>query len=363
MKWQKYGPDVIPMWVADMDFATSRVVTDALAQRIEHPIFGYTVPPDSLFDAAAQYCQTHHAWQIERDSIVWLPGMLSALVAACDVVGPAGNEIIVFPPVYYPLLDIPIKVGKKRIDVPMQLKDNTWHIDFEILEASINKNTSAILISSPHNPMGVMFSANDLTRLVELCHANNIYLISDEIHCDLILHRKKKHINASVAAGDLHKSVITMMSPGKTFNLAGSNCAFVSITDDTLRKKFTDKCLYQIPHPPVLSYTAAEAVYRHGWDWHKELIAYLRANHDYLLEEINNLPGLSMNPLDATYLAWIDTSELQVANAHELFLTAGVGLSPGTQFADGNYQRLNFACSRTQLSNALQRMSEAIAKI
>jgi len=351
------------MWVADMDFATASVITDALAHRIQHRVFGYTLPPESLFNAVASYCQTHHNWQLDRDCIVWSPGMLSALIAACDVVGPAGNEIIVFPPIYYPLLDIPEKVGKKRIDVDMQLKDNRWQINFPQLEASINKNTSAILISSPHNPMGVMFSANDLTRLIELCHVNNIYLISDEIHCDLILHHQKQHTTVAVAAGDLHKSVITMMSPGKTFNLAGSNCAFISITDAALRKKFTDKCLYQVPHPTTLAFTAAEAAYRHGWTWHKELIAYLRANHDYLLEEINKMPGLSMSPLEATYLAWIDTSALPVPDAHELFLNAGVGLSPGSQFADNNYQRLNFACSRTQLGNAVERMRDAIDKL
>ncbi len=359
------------MWVADMEFATPKVITDALKERIEHPIFGYTAAPLTLVSAVTDYCANRHNWTIDANCLYWVPGVLPALTAACQVVAKKGtraeeNEIIVFPPVYHPLLEIPEKLGQTRVDVPMIYSNGQWSLNFELLEASITNKTVAILLSSPHNPMGVMFTAEELYQLASLCTERKIVLISDEIHCDLILHDDKKHIPTALAAAEHHHSVITIMSPSKTFNVAGANCSFAHITDPCLLKKFQHECHYTVPLVPTLSYTVAEAAYANGWQWHSELIDYLRANHDYLHAAINDIDGLSMDRIDATYLAWIDTrhltKNLKLDDTNAFFTHAGVGLSPGSQFGDSNYQRLNFACSRKQLEEGVDRIRQAIAK-
>jgi len=361
IKWKKFADGIIPMWVADMEFATPRVVTQALAERIEHPIFGYTSAPDSLVEAVTDYCKQKHQWTIDTDCLYWIPGVLPALTAACQIAGKPGDEIIVFPPVYHPLLEIPEKIGKKRVDVPLLYGDGTWTIDFDSLQEAFTNKTVAILLSSPHNPMGVMFSEDELFKLAKLCAEKNVLLISDEIHCDLILLKEKKHIPTALAAKEHHESVITIMSPSKTFNLAGANCSFAHITDPVWLKKFGAECHYTVPLVPTLSYTAALAAYSDGWQWHSELIEYLRSNHDYLHSAINNTEVLSMDRLDATYLAWIDTRQLMTEDANDFFKDAGVGLSPGSQFGNKNYQRLNFACSRAQLEEGVDRMLKAIS--
>jgi len=282
------------MWVADMEFATPEAVTQALSKRIEHPVFGYTSAPPSLVSSVAAYCTNKHQWTIDTECLSWIPGVLPAVTAAVQIAGDPGDEIIVFPPVYHPLLEIPDKTGKTRIDVPLVYKINEhlnkdkdsnqgrWTIDFDSLEAAFTSRTVAILLSSPHNPMGVMFTEDELYKLAALCTEKNVLLVSDEIHCDLILSEEKRHIPTALAAREHSQCVITIMSPSKTFNLAGANCSFAHITDPDLLKKFNRECLYTVPLVPTLSYTAAEAAYSEGWEWHRELINYLRGNHDYL---------------------------------------------------------------------------------
>lgn len=355
------------MWVADMELATPSAVTDALSERVKHPIFGYTSAPASLIDCVADYCATRHSWNINPDDdCCWIPGVLPALTAACRIAGNSGDEIIVLTPVYHPLLQIPEKVGKKRVDVPMlymvdeQTRSGSWSIDFDALQNAFTSRTAAMLLSSPHNPMGVMFTSDELYKLSALCASNNVLLVSDEIHCDLVLSKTKKHIPTALAAKEHQESVLTIMSPSKTFNLAGANCSFAHTTNTDVLNKLSEECLYTVPHPPTLSYIAAEAAYKNGWQWHGELIEYLRGNHDHLHKVINATDLLSMDKLDATYLAWIDTSKLMSEDANDFFIEAGVGLSPGSQFGNKNYQRLNFACNREQLDEGVNRILTAI---
>ncbi len=360
IKWHKFDKDVIPMWVADMEFATPDAVTKALHERIDHPILGYTTAPDSLVSVVNQYCLNRHSWSIDNECLSWVPGVLPAITALCQLAGQPGDEIISFPPVYHPLLEIPIKTGRKRIDVPMLYRDHTWHIDFASLENAFTDKTAALLLSSPHNPMGIVFTEEELYRLAALCTEHNVMLVSDEIHCDLILNKTKKHIPTALAAKEFSQCVATIMSPSKTFNLAGANCSFAHIARPEWLEKFNTEINYTVPLVPTLSYVAAEAAYSSGWEWHEQLISYLRGNHAYLVDRINNTDGLSMDPVDATYLAWIDTRKLGIGDAYEFFKNAGTGLSPGSQFGDKNYQRLNFACSRSQLESGVSRMIDAV---
>ncbi|OED39192.1 hypothetical protein AB833_16810 [Chromatiales bacterium (ex Bugula neritina AB1)] len=361
IKWNKY-PDtnVIPMWVADMEFAVEAKIIEAMNNRLEHPVIGYTSAPPELITSVVDYLSDKHSWSIDRDWLVWLPGVVPGVAAACTMAGNAGDEILVFTPIYHPLLQIPPMKDRDRVDVPLQYVDKRWTIDFNAFERAITKRSKMLLLCSPHNPTGTLFSDDELRRVVEICAANNILLVSDEIHCDLVLHKTKTHCPTGRVATDLQNHVLTLMSPSKTFNLAGSNCSFAVIPDATIRERFTKACLYTVPIVPTLSYVAAQAAYRHGWAWHEGLIDYLRGNLDTLRSAVNELPLLSMDDTEATYLGWINTSEMPVADPHEFFLKAGVGLSPGAQFGDANFQRLNFACTREQLNQAIEKISRAV---
>lgn len=371
LKWDKYkGTDVIPMWVADMDFDISPRIIEFMKQRLDHAVLGYTKATAGLNEAVQSYLLSHHGWSIDPDWLVWVPGVVPALAVACDTAGEPDDEILVFTPVYHPLLLLPPKKKRNRVDIPLHYQRNNgehnsgrWTIDFDAFERAITKKSRILLLCSPHNPVGMMFSREELRRVVDICHANNIIIISDEIHCDLVLHPSRKHIPTAVAAEELSDQVVTLMSPSKTFNLAGANASFAVIPDPQRRKLFADACLYTVPIVPTLSYTAAEAAYRHGWDWHGQLIEYLRENLAIIKDTVDATPGLWMNDTEATYLAWINTSELPVDDAFEFLQQAGVGLSPGAQFGDSDYQRLNFACSQHQLNQGLERIREAIDKL
>ena len=370
IKWEKYkDSDVIPMWVADMEFETAPEIIDGIRQRLDHAILGYTRAPQSLNETVQSYLLNRHGWNIDPDWLVWVPGVVPALAVACDTAGTTEDEILVFTPVYHPLLLLPPKKNRRRVDVPLHYQAGSdgqsgrWVIDFDAFERAITKNSRILLLCSPHNPVGMMFSRDELRKLAEICAANNIVIISDEIHCDLVLHPTQKHVPTALAADDLQQQVVTLMSPSKTFNLAGANASFAVIPDPERRKQFADACLYNVPIVPTLSYTAAEAAYRHGWHWHEQLINYLRGNLALIKETVDATPGLWMDDVEATYLAWINTAGLPVDDAFDYLLQAGVGLSPGAQFGNADYQRLNFACSREQLNDGLQRIVEAVNKL
>ena len=377
LKWEKYkDSDVVPMWVADMEFETSPKIIDFIRQRLDHGILGYTQATASTTDAVQSYLRDRHGWSIDPDWLVWIPGVVPALAITCETAGKPDDEILVFTPVYHPLLRLPPKKTRNRVDVPLRYTGNDnggadsngnnrgrWVIDFDAFERAITKNSRILLLCSPHNPVGMIFSREELRRLAEICQAHDITIISDEIHCDLILHPSRRHVTTAVAAEELQNQVITLMSPSKTFNLAGANASFAVIPDPNRRKRFSDACLYSVPTVPTLSYAAAEAAYRYGWDWHSELINYLRGNLATLKATVDATPGLWMDDTEATYLAWINTADLPVEDAFDYLLKAGVGLSPGAQFGDSSYQRLNFACSRQQLLQGLERITGAINKL
>ncbi len=364
IKWQRFAKhNALPMWVADMEFATAPEITKALKSRLDHPILGYTTAPEGLVTAVCKYLKDRHHWSIDSDWLTWLPGVVPGISAACGLFTSSDDEILVFTPVYHPLLLIPEKKDKHRVDVPLQYIDNRWTIDFAAFEQSITGNSKALLLCSPHNPAGSVFTSSELRRVVEICAEHNILVVSDEIHCDLVLHETRNHTPTGLAAGDLDHHVLTLMSPSKTFNLAGANCSFAVIPDPEIRRKFIEQCTYNVAIVPTLSYIAAEAAYQFGWDWHRALIEYLRENLSVLKDSVAQTPYLWMDDTEATYLAWINTRDLPVEDPHAFFLNAGVALSPGAQFGNPDYQRLNFACSRDQLNLGLTRISNAIQSL
>ena len=363
LKWERYaGRDVIPMWVADMDFTSAPEIIEALHDRVSHGVFGYTVPPSTTVEAAMAYLRERHGAEVTPEQIVWFPGLVPALNVACRAFVPAGSEVLTCTPVYPPFLSSPEFAGVGLKTVDLMENNGVWEIDFDGLEAAVTPNTKLFILCNPHNPVGRVFPRATLERLAEFCCRHGLVLISDEIHCDLVLD-DLPHTSGLKLAGPAGPLVLSMFAPSKTFNLAGLACAFVVIPDANTRRIFQKSARGLITEINALGYAGCEAALRHGWPWHREMIQTLRANRDRVEDFVaTSLPGIRTWHLEATYLAWLDARELKLPNAAKFFEDHGVGLSDGVPFgAPQGFLRLNFGCPRSQLDEALARMARALA--
>ena len=363
MKWDKYkGRDIIPLWVADMDFCSPPAVIDALQQRIAHGVFGYTVPPESLNTIVVKMLQADYGWEIEPQWLVWLPGLVTGLNVACRAVGKDDDDVMTAVPVYPPFLSAPENSRRHLVKVPLQEKDNRWTFDFDRLESEITPHTRLFLLCNPHNPVGRVFTRDELTRLAMICQKHDIIICSDEIHCGLLLDEDKTHLPTAMLDPDVAQRTITLMSPSKTFNLPGLGCAFAVISDEKLRRRFVLAKSGIVPLVNAMGFAAAEAAYRDCADWHAGLLEYLRGNRETVAQAVADMPLLSMAPIEATYLAWIDVRAADLANPVRFFEDAGVGLQDGIEFDGPGFVRLNFGCQRPLLEEALDRMKAALDK-
>jgi cysteine-S-conjugate beta-lyase len=362
-KWDKYrGRDIIPLWVADMDFRSPPAVIEALHERVDHGVFGYTHPLDELVDAVRASLLADYSWETAPDWIVWLPGLVSGLNILCRAVGGSGDDVITFSPVYPPFLSAPGLSDRTLVNVPLLLRDGRWTIDMELLERSVTPRSRLLLFCSPHNPVGRVWSAEELAALAELAERHDLVIGSDDIHAGLVLDEDKRHIPIATLSPKTARRTITLFAPSKTFNIPGLGCSFAVIENPALRHVFKKAMGRIVPHVNVLGLTAAEAAYRHGEPWRRELIDYLRGNRDLVTAEIAAMPGLAMTHVEATYLAWIDIRATGIANPAAFYEEAGVGLSDGADFGAPGFVRLNFGCSRTLLAEALRRMRAALTE-
>ncbi|NVK01997.1 MAG: putative C-S lyase, partial [Oceanospirillaceae bacterium] len=360
-KWQKYaGTDVLPMWVADTDFQSPPAVIEALTQRIEHGIFGYTETPDSLNAVFIERMQRMYSWSLATEQLIWLPGLVCGLNLAvrstCSETGSAATAT----PIYPPFMSAPQLSQRGLVKVPMMRHGSHQIIDFDALQKNLTPETELLLFCNPHNPGGAVYRQAELERLAQIVIENNLVICSDEIHCDLILEPELKHIPVASLGPEIAARTITLMAPSKTWNIAGLGCSVAIIENPTLRAKFARVRKGLVPSVNLLGFTAAEAAYRDGDEWNRQQLTYLRANRDYLLREINALPGLKMDANEATYLAWIDASALGKESPQKFFEQAGVGLSDGKDFGDPQFVRLNFGCPRSRLEEAIRRMRAAL---
>jgi cystathionine beta-lyase len=363
MKWDKYkGRDIIPLWVADMDFRSPPAVIDALKKRISDGVFGYTLPPDDLNEVVANRLQAEYRWSVKTEWLVWLPGLVTGLNAACRAVGEDNDEVMTAVPVYPPFLTAPGQSRRRLVKVPLLEQDARWSFDFDRLEDAITPKTKLFILCNPHNPVGRIFARYELETLAAICQKYDIVICSDEIHCGLLLDHDKPHIPIATLAPELAKRTITLMSPSKTFNLPGLGCAFAVISDEKLRRRFVKSMAGIVPMVNVLGYTAAEAAYRDCSDWHAALLDYLRQNRDTVQRATSRIPMLSMAQIEATYLAWIDMRSSGIQDPSKFFEEAGVGLQDGVEFDGPGFVRLNFGCPRTLLEKALNRISSAMEK-
>jgi len=362
-KWDRYeGRDIIPLWVADMDFRSPPVVIEALHERVSHGVFGYTHPSQELTAAVLGHLERDFGWQAEPEWIVWLPGLVCGLNVLCRAVGNARDAVATFTPVYPPFLSAPPLSGRALITAPLHLEDGRWVADMEALERAITPQTKLLLLCSPHNPVGRAWSREELLRFAGLAERHDLVIGSDEIHAGLVLDEDKRHIPIAALSPEVARRTITLLAPSKTFNIPGLGCSFAVIPDAGLRRDFRKAMGRIVPHVNLLGYTAALAAYRDGEPWRRELIAYLRGNRDLVAGAIARMPGLSMAPVEATYLAWIDARGTGIDQPGRFFEEAGVGLSDGSDFGAPGFVRLNFGCRRELLREALGRMEAALAR-
>lgn len=360
-KWIKYEESgILPMWVADMDFASPPAVVEALAERVRHGVFGYAQPTSGVVEAVCRWCSEHYGWEIDPDWLVWQSGLVPGIHVACRIAGDPGDAVMTAVPIYHYFLSAPRSMDRQTIRVPLTCRDGRWTIDWEVLEQLWTPRTRLFLLCHPHNPVSQVFAAEDILRLTRFCQERDMILCSDEIHCDLILddipHRPVVMVDPSVA-----DRTITLMAPSKTFNIPGLGCAFAIISNPELRARFKRAAHGIVPQVTTFGYTGCEAAYRHGEPWRRELIAYLRGNRDRVQRFVQeDLPGVSMTHVEATYLAWLNVKELGLADPVADFERAGVALSDGRFFGTEGYVRLNFGCPRSMLDEALERMRQAV---
>ena len=359
LKWERYlGRDVLPMWVADMDFVSAPEIVAALQQRAAHGVFGYTIPPRSTVETVLEYLQTRHGVAATAEEIVWFPGLVPALNVACRAFVQPGEEVLTCTPVYPPFLSAPENAGVGLRKVDLVEKNGVWDVDFHALEDAVTPRTKLFIFCNPHNPVGRVFPEATVARLAEFCQKHNLVFISDEIHCDLVLDGAP-HVSGLRFAGP---KTVAMFAPSKTFNLAGLACAFLVIPDAATRRTFQRAARGLITEINAFGYAGCEAALRHGWPWRDQLLDVLRSNRDLVENFVTTvLPAIRTWRVEATYLAWLDARELHLPNPAKFFEDHGVGLSDGVPFsAPAGFLRLNFGCPRSQLDESLRRMAQAL---
>lgn len=374
LKWGQYGPDVLPLWVADTDFPAPEPVLQALRQRIDHGVLGYpelTMSPEAgaegLRDVLVERMARLYHWAIRPEEIVFVPGVVTGFNLACQALGEAGDVVLIQPPVYMPFLYAARQAGLERKDATLvRAEDGAYDIDWDAFEAGLTGQTKAFLLCHPHNPVGRVWRREELARMAELCMKHGVTLISDEIHCDLVFDGHR-HVPMASLDPEVAKHTITLMAPSKTFNVAGLATSFAIIQDAPLRRRYLAARKGLVAHVNLLGTVAAEACYRHGQPWLDQLMATLDRNRQVLSETLaRDLPGITMRKPEATYLAWLDCRGAGLpGNPFTFFLEqAKVALNDGEAFGSGGegFVRMNFGCSEALLREALGRMAEALRR-
>ena len=366
-KWQKYADrDVLPLWVADMDFKSPPAIVEALHRRVDHGIFGYARPVKSTVDAVVDAMAQRYGWQIEPSWIVWLPGLVVGLNVTAQAFASAGEDVLTLAPVYPPFMSAPKNSGRHSATVPWALNAPAarWEIDWDALERAVTPHTKLFYLCNPHNPLARVWRRDELARLAEFCERHNLVLCSDEIHCDLILDPALPHVPTSVLSPEIAARTITLMAPSKTYNVPGLGTSIAIIPDPMRRARFVRAAAGIVAEVTCLGFTACEAAYRDSEPWRQALLDYLRGNRDYLLDAIaRELPGVRVEaPVEATYLLWMNVSALGLKDPVAHFEQHGVGLSDGAFFgaAKGTHVRLNFGCPRATLVEAIRRAKAAL---
>ena len=360
-KWERYaGRDVLPFWVADMEFPSPPAVIEALKARVEHGIFGYTNVPDTLREQIIEHLARDYGWAVQPDWLLWLPGVVPGLNVACRAIGEPGDGVITAVPIYFPFLSAPGNADRQCQRMELVRRGQRWEMDLDGLEAGLDARSRLFLLCNPQNPTGRVYTREELLSLAAVAERHDLIICSDEIHAGLVLDENCRHLPIASLAPEIARRSITLMAPTKTYNMPGLGFGFAVIPDPDLRARFRASASGFMAHVGPLAITAAEAAYRHGAAWREALLLRLRENRDRLQEAVAAMPGLTMTPVEATCLAWIDARGLEVEDPHRFFEDAGVGLSPGAQFGSPGFVRFNFGCAPPMLEEGIRRMQNAI---
>jgi cystathionine beta-lyase len=362
-KWHRYPPDVLPLWVADMDFVSPEPVIEALRQRVEHGVFGYPQELPELREVIVARLAERYNWRIQPDDIVFMPGVIRGFNLASHTVAKRGCGVLYQTPAYPPILAAPRNAGMRRQEMELTRGvDGTYYIDWDAFEAAITEKTRLFILCNPHNPVGRVFRQDELARMADICLRYDVVICSDEIHCDLVF---PGHEHAPIASlsREVARNTITLMAPSKTFNVAGLDCSFAVVQNEGLRKRYQKAHHGLVSGVNVMGWIAALAAYRHGQEWLTQVLAYLEANRDYVCEFIQKeMPEIGLARPEGTYLAWLDCRGVELDSPYKFFLEqARVALGDGDIFGRGGkgFVRLNFGCPRATLTEALERMRDA----
>ena len=363
-KWLKFSDeDVLPMWIADMDFACPSVITNAMTQRIDQGIFGYTDTPSDLTEVFVRKVYENTEWKIQDDWVVWIPGGVVGLNVSCKTVLAPGEMAMVPSPIYAPFTEAPENMERGFVKNYLVDSNGRLEFDLEAIETILTEDTKMFFLCNPHNPGGTVFSKQEIEKISSICEERKIIVCSDEIHSDLILEEGLKHVPFASLNKYNEEHSITIMGPCKTYNLAGFPIAAAIIPNEELREDFVRNTKGIVAHIDSIAFVAAEAAYSKGDIWHSELLDYLKFNRKILSERINKIEGISLKGPEAGFLAWIDCRNSEISNPAEFFINeAKVGVHDGAWFGNKDYVRLNFGCPSSLLEDAISRIEKAFSQ-
>ena len=354
IRWDSFNSKaVLPLWVADMDFKSPPCVIEALNNRVQQGIYGYTHSPHQMNSMIAGYLQEQYQWQVDPEWIVILPSVVSGLYTAVQQLTESDESVLIPNPIYHHLRLACTGANRLFQEMPLQLKDGRWVLPSDQLPDLISNKTKLALFCNPQNPGSTVFTREELTEFGSFCVHNNLWICSDEIHAGLVLDKDQKHIPLASISKAVSEKTVTLMSLNKTFNFPGIGLAWAVAENPVLRKAIQVGLHQTIALPSLLAYTATMAAIKEGEPWRQELIKYLSGNRDLIYQKINSIKGLSISKMEGSYLAWIDCTTLKHQNPYQLFLENGLATSPGSQFNREQFVRLNFGTQRARLNQAL----------
>lgn len=366
---ERYGrDDLLPLWVADMDFQSPPELIDALVKRCQHGIFGYPFASQEYYQSIIDWQKKHHQWNVEKNEISYIPGIVKGIAFALDVFSEKGDQIIIQPPVYHPFRIIPNLHDREVVNNPLILERDRYKMDFTGLEKLliINKKCKILILSNPHNPGGRVWSKEELTQLAEICYKNKVLVISDEIHSDFVLNGNK-HIPFASVSQEAEQNSITFNAPSKTFNIAGIVTSYSIIKNEKIREKFHKYLVSnELNDGTIFAYLALQTAYEKGEEWLKELKKYIEDNVKYVNDYVqNNIPQIKVMIPEASFLLWLDCRKLHLSQKelNSLFINkAHLALNDGEMFGKegAGFMRMNIGCPRSLLEKALHQLQKVI---
>ncbi len=357
--------DVLPMWVADMDFSLAPVIQQAIHKRLEHPVFGYSITPEAVKDALSSWVYTKHQLEIENEWILLRHGVIPGMAEVVEAFSEIGDKVLVHTPIYPPFKGIPNTLEREVVTCRLKEKGNSFELDWDAFEECLQQDIKIFILCNPHNPGGKVWSKEDLTKMASLCKMHNVLILSDEIHSDLVF-KPNKHVPLLVAAEETNH-IITFFAPTKTFNLAGIQGAATIVPNDELRKALENSAARRGDMGlNVFSLTAMQAAYEHGAPWLEELIDVIEGNMEYVIKQLSIIEGIKISKPEGSYLLWIDYrgTGLNEKDMMNLLLTKGkLALEPGTKYGEGGdgFLRMNVACPRATVEEGVSRFKHALS--